>query len=174
MPEPKLTPPTPESSRPNIPYDLLDGSEGIGLFPWSRVSEQMLAAHTYWIGTTRSDGRPHVMPVWGVWLDETFYFSTGPATVNGRNLAANPARVVHLDSGEDVVVLEGVAEEITEPSLVGRINDLYGPTYQWDERMSSFYALRPRVAFAWLCRGGGPASESDFKGSATRWRFRED
>ena len=99
MSDPKR--PTPDSSRPNIPYDLLDSAEGMGLFPWSRVSEKMLSAHIYWIGTTCPDGRPHVMPVWGVLLDETFYFSTEPDTANGRNLAANPALVVHLDSGED-------------------------------------------------------------------------
>ncbi len=161
----------PEPSRPNIPYGLLDSSEGVGLLPWSRLSEQMGDAHCYWVGTTRSDGRPHVMPVWGVWLDESFYFSTGPTTVNGRNLAANPAITVHLESGEDVVILEGVAEEVSDAALIGRINDAYGPKYEWGERMPSFFALRPRVAFAWLCRGGGPASEKDFTGSATRWTF---
>ncbi len=171
MSEPKR--PTPESSRPNIPYDLLDAKEGIGLFPWSRVSEKMREAQTYWIGTTRPDGRSHVMPVWGVWLDETFYFSTGDNSVNGRNLAANPALVVHLDSGEDVVILEGVAERITAASLVGQINDVYGPKSQWQERMPSVYALRPHIAFAWLSRGGGPSSERDFSGSATRWRFQD-
>ena len=167
------TPPAPRASRPNIPYGLLDATEGDGLFPWSRVSERMLAAHIYWIGTTRPDGRPHVMPVWGIWLDETFYFSTGANSVNGRNLAANPSLTVHLESGEDVIVLEGRAEEISEPPLIARINDVYGPKYDWDQRMPSFYALRPTVAFAWLCRGGGPASEKDFTGTATRWRFQE-
>ena len=83
MSDPKRPPPEP--SRPNIPYGLLDASEGQGLFPWSQVSDRMLAAHIYWIGTTRPNGRPHVMPVWGVWLDETFYFSTGANTVNGQN-----------------------------------------------------------------------------------------
>ena len=58
----------PEPSRPNIPYGLLDSSVGVGLLPWSRLSEQMGDAHCYWVGTTRSDGRPHVMPVWGVVL----------------------------------------------------------------------------------------------------------
>ncbi len=171
MPEPRRS--VPEPSRPDIPYDLLESTDGEGLFAWSRLSEQMRDAHIYWVGTTRPDGRPHVMPVWGVWLDETFYFSTGPTTVNGRNLAANPALVVHLESGEDTVILEGVAEQVTEPSLVGRINDLYGPKYDWAEQMPAFYALRPHIAMAWLCRGGGPASESDFKGTATRWRFRD-
>ena len=61
-----------------------------------------------------------------------------------------------------------------DATLIGRINDLYGPKYDWAERMPSFYALRPHVAFYWACRGGGPSSEADYKGSATRWRFRHD
>ncbi len=163
-----------KSSRPNIPYGLLDSNEGVGLLPWRRLSERMGEAHCYWVATTRPDGRPHVMPVWGVWLDETFYFSTGPTTVNGRNLANNPEVSVHLESGEDVAIIEGVAEETSDTALIDRINDAYGPKYEWERRMPSYYAVRPRVAFAWLCRGGGPASEKDFQGSATRWKFDDD
>ena len=155
-------------------YGLADAGSGRGLLPWDWAAERLSSAHNYWLATAAQDGRPHLMPVWGVWLDETFYFSTGPTTVNGRNLAANPALVVHLESGEDTVILEGVAEQVTEPSLVGRINDLYGPKYDWAQQIPAFYALRPHIAMAWLCRGGGPTSESDFKGTATRWRFRDD
>ena len=158
-------------SRPNIPYGLLDADEGEGLMSWGDLSAKMRDALCYWLATTRPDGRPHVMPVWGVWLDETFYFSTGPTTVNGRNLVANHAIAVHLESGEDAVILEGRAEQVNEPSLLRRINEVYGPKYDWDRPMQECYALRPNVAFAWLCRGNGPSSEKDFLGSATRWRF---
>ena len=163
-----------QTDRPNIPYDLLDATEGAGLLAWDELCAKMRDALCYWIGTTCPDGRPHVVPVWGVWLDETFYFSSGPS-VNGRNLKANPSVVVHLESGEDAVIFEGVVEDVgADATLIGRINDLYGPKYDWAERMPSFYALRPHVAFYWACRGGGPSSEADYKGSATRWRFRHD
>ncbi len=164
----------PEPSRPNIPYGLLGPGEGMGLLPWRRVSEKMQSAHIYWVATTCPDGRPHATPVWGVWLDETFYFSNGRDTRTGHNLAANPAIAVHLESGEDAVILEGVAQEVTEPSLIARVNGIYRPKYQWDEPVRPLYALRPRVAFAWLCRGGGPASANDYTGSATRWPFQNE
>ena len=158
-------------SRPNIPYDLLAADEGTGLMSWDDLSAKMRDALSYWLATTRPDGRPHVVPVWGVWLDETFYFSTGPTTVNARNLAANPAIAIHLESGEDAVILEGRAEPVSEPSLVGRINEVYVPKYDEDHPMQHFYALRTNVAFAWLCRGTGRSAERDFQGSPTRWRF---
>ena len=35
----------------------------------------------------------------------------------------NPHLVVYLESGDDVVILDGVAEEITDPLLLLRIDD---------------------------------------------------
>jgi pyridoxamine 5'-phosphate oxidase-like protein len=46
------------------------------MLPWTWARRRLVAAHNYWISTTRPDGRPHAMPVWGLWLDETFLFST--------------------------------------------------------------------------------------------------
>lgn len=71
-----------------------------------------MRARNYWVVTTRSDGKPHSVPVWSIWLDETFYFGTDRRSRKGRNLATNPGLVVHLESGDDVVILEGVAEEV--------------------------------------------------------------
>jgi hypothetical protein len=149
-------------------YGLLAADDGRGLFPWSWVQERMAAARNYWIGSTRPDGRPHVMPVWGVWLDDVFYFSTGVTSRKARNLAANPAIVVHLESGDDVVVMEGTAERMDDPALKSRVNAVYAPKYKMEEDVISsgpLYGLRPQVVFAWL--------ESDFPGSATRWRFEQ-
>ncbi len=162
----------PEPSRPQA-EDYGISTSGDGMLPWSRVSERMSAARNYWVGTTRPDGRPHVAPVWGVWFDETFYFGTGPRSRKGRNLAENPNVVVHLESGDDVVILEGVAEAIADPdlSLFERITDAYAAKYVNPETGEPFrpesaegmFAVRPRVAFAWL--------ERNFPRSATRWLF---
>lgn len=145
-------------------------SEQEGLLPWSFASQQMAAARNYWIGTTRPDGRPHAAPVWGVWVDEVFYFGTGPGSVKARNLAANPAMVVHLESGDDVVILEGTAEWMTavEPALWQRIADQYAAKYNGfrpdpPSPQGPFVVLRPRVALGW--------QETDFVRSATRWSF---
>jgi len=64
-----------------------------------------------WIATTRPDGQPHSRPVWGVWLDITFYFSTGSLAT--QNLAAQSAITVHLESGNEVVIIEGTAQQVT-------------------------------------------------------------
>jgi Pyridoxamine 5'-phosphate oxidase len=81
------------------------------LLPWSWAEQRLVAARTYWIATTRPDGRPHCRPVWGVWLADGFWFSTG--SLARHNLAANPQITVHLESGDQVVIVEGVAAAVT-------------------------------------------------------------
>ena len=161
----------PQPDRPNIPYGLRAPDEGVGLLPWSRVAERMRHAYVYWVATASPENRPHVIPVWGVWLDETFYFSNGPTTRTGRNLAANSSVAVHLESGEDVVIIEGAVEPIDDVALVDRINDAYARKYLWHERVEGWYGLRAEAAFAWLCPSIGLGAESVYAGSATRWRF---
>ena len=81
----------------------------------------MSGPRNYWVATVRPDGRLHAVPVWGVWLNGTFHFGGGRRTRKARNLAVNP----RLESGDDVVILDGVAEEITDPSLLVCIDDAY-------------------------------------------------
>ena len=153
----------PTRSRPHIPgYGVPTSDEG--LLPWSHVAERLEQARNYWVGTAGMDGRPHAVPVWGAWVDGALYFGAGPRT--GRNLAANPAVVIHLESGDDVVILEGTAEEVTnpDPSFVGRYADAFAAKYDWRPDTAGGYVLRPRVAYAW----------SKFPGDATRWRFGDD
>ena len=71
-------PTEPQADRPNMPeYGLAEAEAGLGLLPWTWALERLQPARNYWLATTRPDGRPHVMPVWGVWVENRFYFSTG-------------------------------------------------------------------------------------------------
>jgi PPOX class probable F420-dependent enzyme len=159
----------PQADRPEMPeeYGILAQHGGSGLRSWQDVTQQLARARNYWVATARPDGRPHVMPVWGIWLDGAFWFSTSRRSRKGRNLAAEPHLAVHLESGDDVVILEGEAEEVTEEEQLVRFADTYETKYGFrpDTQVANTvtYRLRPRVAFAWL--------ESDFPGGATRWRF---
>jgi pyridoxine/pyridoxamine 5'-phosphate oxidase len=136
-----------------------------GLLSWAGAAEKLAKARNYWVATTRPDGRPHAVPVWGVWLDGVFSFATERASRKARNLAANPAVAVHLESGDDAVMLEGRAWEVTQPSRRAAFDDAYFAKYA--VRLAdvpgevSVWAVRPRVALAW--------QEKDFPGTATRW-----
>src|SRR3954468_22320223 len=100
---------TPISSRPLMPdgYGVPEHDEG--LLEWSWAVERLTAARNYWFCTTRPDGRPHAMPAWAAWVNGTLYFDGSPETRRGRNLAQNASIGVHLESGDEVVILEGRA-----------------------------------------------------------------
>jgi hypothetical protein len=87
-----------------------------------------------------------------------------PESRKGRNLARDPRVVVHLESGDEVVVLEGRVEEI---ALDERLADAYEAKYDYRPSPGHpeglWYRLRPRVAYAWL--------EADYPRTATRFAF---
>ncbi|HEY7295622.1 MAG TPA: pyridoxamine 5'-phosphate oxidase family protein [Dehalococcoidia bacterium] len=164
----------PVRDRPGIPasYGIHGGEEG--MLAWAWVNRRLEVAQNYWICSTRPDGRPHAMPVWGVWIDGAVLFSTGRSTRKARNIAANPNVVVHLESGDDTVILEGVAEEVSDPALLARMDSAYAVKYvdpssgegyptPEDRSDSPVYAVRPRIVQAWR--------EATYPATATRWRF---
>ncbi|MGQ7297381.1 pyridoxamine 5'-phosphate oxidase family protein [Quadrisphaera sp. KR29] len=97
----------PRAERPTMPegYGLPETTDGV--LPWAAVEERLVAAQHYWLATTRPDGRPHVVPRWGVWLEGRFWYDGAPTTVHARNLASNAACSLHLEDGAQAVVVEG-------------------------------------------------------------------
>jgi general stress protein 26 len=120
------------------------------------------------LGTTRPNRSPHMMPVWGVLMDNVFYFSSGEKSRKARNLRSNPKCVVSIENqdNKEAIILEGAAEKVSEKTLAKRFKEAYQAKYKYD--MSAFnepiYAVRPRVVFAFSAYG-------DFGGTATRWKF---
>ena len=158
----------PIASRPNIPgYGIMDANSGKGLLPWTWATEHLIKAHTYLVATTRSDGRPHVMPVWGLWLEGAFYFSTGRKSRKARNLSENPGCVVSIELSGESVIVEGVAEEITEKAVLQQCCEAYNAKYHWEMEANDepFFAVRPSVVFGFI------ENDSLFTSTATRWIF---
>jgi hypothetical protein len=161
---------TPKADRPYVEgYGIPETIEGV--LPWSHVEERMQAALNYWIGTVDPQGHPHATPVWGAWLDGTLFFDGSPQTRRGRNLASNPNVVIHLESGADVVILQGQADQIMGPDrpLAERLVAAYTAKYKdfgyapspdtW--KTGGLYRVTVRTAYAW----------TQFPQDATRWRL---
>jgi hypothetical protein len=104
------------------------------------------------------------MPVWGLWDGDGVVFSTSPQSRKGRNLARDPRVVVHLESGDEVVVVEGAVERILlEDALVDAYDEKYGFRPEPGSPDGLWYRVLPRVAYAWL--------ERDYPRTATRFSF---
>lgn len=132
-----------------------------GLLPFAFLEERLTRSRGYWLATTRPDGSPHSMPLWGVWQDGTFLFDTHPQSQKVTNLTNDPRAVVHLESTEEVVVLEGaveVHEDVPEEAFA-RFADAFEAKY--GRRPFGAFAFTPRVAYAWV--------NSDYRGSVTRF-----
>ena len=162
-------PPAYPGTRPEMPgaYGISVSAEG--LLSWEWVRQQMTQSCNYWISSTRPDGRPHAMPVWGVWLNDRLFFGTARKSRKALNLAANPAVSCHTESGDEAVIIEGVVEEVTDLELFNRITAAISEKYPnmpeeaEPDPENITYAVRARTVFAFR--------ERDFPQSATRWRF---
>ncbi len=148
---------------------------------WKRGRRALEDAELYWLSTVRPDGRPHVTPLLGVWLDGALYFCTGSNERKAKNLAQNPGCVLTTGcndlNGLDVVV-EGhalaVSDEVERRNVADTFESKYGPHFEapdgtWAELGDAIregnvvlYRVVPSVAFGF--GKGGPYSQ-------TRWRF---
>ena len=155
---------TPKASRPHMPgYGLLPADQGKGLKPWSYAVERLSRSRGYWISTTCPDGRPHSVPIWGLWLRDEFAFSTGAQSKKARNLLANPHVVIGVEPSDDSIVLEGEARLMDDAAWKREFVTAYNAKYSWAMKDEPMYSVRPIVAFSF--------SEAEFSDGSTRWTF---
>lgn len=148
---------------------------------WAQARGDLQDAQVFWLSTVRPDGRPHVTPLLGVWLDGALYFCTGSTERKAKNLAQNPHCVLTTGSnqldGLDLVV-EGICARVSEATelrqVAGTFESKYGPRLTAPEGTwfglgdairdgsSLVYRVAPSTAF-----GFGKGEQF----SQTRWRF---
>lgn len=150
--------------------ELLQFPEGYGTatttLPWDVVRAALETAERYWVATTRDDGRPHVVPVDGIWLDDLWYYGGSPEAVHQQTVRANPQVVMHLEDAMKAVIVEGevrltkpTSEVARELAVVSRKKYGYAPTVR--EYQKGVPTLFPTRVLAW----------TSFPKDATRFRF---
>ncbi len=100
-----------------------------GFIPWNTVEMSLKALRTIWISTTRPDGRPHAVTVWFVWDGTSLYFISNRTLQKAKNLAHQPWVVAHAGDGDDVILLEGPAEIVTDQEELARVDAAYQEKY---------------------------------------------
>lgn len=179
---------TPVTERP-----LTDGDGGTT--PWTVAQERLEnpeKARTYWLATVRPDGRPHVMPVIGIWFDGALYFISGDATRKGRNLADDSRCVIAVSSTTlpslDIIV-EGDAVKVTDQPTLQRVTDAYRSRLEWPLEVKgdgvhgpnaptaglppySVFRLTPATVFGLPGTTGMEQFDPADLPRPTRWRFK--
>ena len=152
----------PRRDRPEIPDGYGVPTRTDGLLTWSVVEERLTTALHYWLATVRPDETPHVVPRWGVWLDGRFWYDGAPTTQHSRNRGRNPACTLNLESGTEVVIVEGTATATRADAdgLGARLADAFTKYHLYDYRPEAdawagddgggLGVLTPRRALAWF------------------------
>ena len=143
--------------------------------PWSWAAAKLAGNRNFWVVTASAAGRPHALPVWGVWDDgeHRFAFSCGPRSRKAANLAANPQAVVTVDDTVECVSVEGKAVRVDDGDRQQVWIDRYLAKYRPVApdltpefvRANLLFELVPERAFAIVER------EDEFAERATRWAF---
>ena len=161
----------PAVSRPYMPgYGISPAGQGSDVLAWSWAVEQLTASRNYWVATAGPDGQPHAMPVWGVWLDDALWFSSGGRSRKVRNLRANPHCAITTQDPEQPIMVQGRAEIVQDLALIKAFLDATNTKYDQnfemdflDPAVNVTFRVRPRKVIA--------LREAEFTTSSTRWTF---
>jgi hypothetical protein len=147
----------PKVLRPKFPKGYVD--HPLSEVAWEYVEKRLIESINYWLCSVRPNGQPHVVPRWGAFIDGKLYYDGSPETLHARNLETNPHVTLHLESGNDVVIMDGTAQPAGKPKLdlAERLSEVYCAKYesdgyapkpdQWDQE--GLYVFTPRQCLAW-------------------------
>ncbi|MEO8229356.1 MAG: pyridoxamine 5'-phosphate oxidase family protein [Chloroflexota bacterium] len=152
--------------------------------PWSRALEALESSPPgadtrRFLASTRPDGRPHLAGVGAVWHDDRVYFVSGAGTHKSRNLAENPNCAISISMADIDVVIEGVAERVTDDATLQRLAQRYAeegwPATVEDGAFTYDYSAPSAGPPPWDLYVVAPVTVygvlSAEPGGATRWRF---
>lgn len=159
-------------------YGIRERDDDSQMVDWDWVRQQAVATPNWWVCTTNADGSPQTAPVWGVWAHDAVWFSTGETAVKARNLRRDARVIVHVESGNDMVMVHGEAEFLTIEEVgaepMAEVDAAYAGKYVDPETGEPFplstaippgghvLRVRPQRVLAW--------KESDFVNSAAEFR----
>jgi hypothetical protein len=114
------------------------------------VDERLITERNIWLATTRPNGKPHLVPIWFVWVGERAYICTPAESVKARNLAANPRATFALEDGNRPRIVECGARTLLRP-YPAEIVQAFLEKYAWNIRNDSVYnALIELAPEKWL------------------------
>jgi Pyridoxamine 5'-phosphate oxidase len=135
------------------------------LLTWDFVAEQMSNSRYYWLSSSNVKGYPHVVPVWGVWYENRIHFDGSYKTAWSINLNRDPHIAVHLPSGDQVVIIEGLADPLGDDDIDSdtwkKLDSAFQTKYNV-EQGSPYWVVYPSKVLAW---------DNANLQSMTRWIF---
>ncbi|CAN5700528.1 pyridoxamine 5'-phosphate oxidase family protein [soil metagenome] len=156
---------------------------GSQVLNWSDVRDALAIRQgsemIYFLGTVRSDGRPHAAGVGPYYHDGDFYLVTGLHTQKAKNFTANPAATLSTRILGYDLTLEGMIDRVIDPETLETLAAIYREG-GWPAEVEGDALTAPYSA-----PSAGPPPWQVFRfrisqavvlklseeGGATRWRF---
>jgi nitroimidazol reductase NimA-like FMN-containing flavoprotein (pyridoxamine 5'-phosphate oxidase superfamily) len=149
--------------------------------PWERARSGLEQGRTFWLATLHPGGRPHVVPILAVMVDGVLHFCASDRSRKAKNLATDPHCAVTTSGDSLDLVVEGVAEAVTDNTTAQRVAAAYEAKYGWQPEARQemlwgdgaptagpppyrIYRVAPTTAF------GFPTDDTTIP---TRWSFAE-
>lgn len=120
---------------------------------WRAIEARLGRESTIWVATVRYDGRPHLTPVWFIWLDEKLYITIGRESQKYANLYGNQNIALSLPDTGNVIIIEGEAH-VAQSSAIDTLGDYFYHKYEWDFRYDDsadwqLIEITPHKIMAW-------------------------
>jgi hypothetical protein len=137
--------------RPGIPESYGIETSDAGMLDWADVSGTLASSRLFWVSTVAPTGAPHLIPIWGAWVDDAAYIEGGDDTRWARNLAQGDGRVhLGVDHGGTQVIVRGTASQVDLPGDLQReVADAYDSRYPYRPEGTRFTRITPSQVLAW-------------------------
>lgn len=118
----------------------------------SEQAQRLREDMNLWLATVRADGKPHLVPIWFVYLQNRIIICIEPGSVKGRNLLKNARVSLALEDGSHPLLCEGNARLVLD-DIPSEINDLFKQKYNWDiseeTRYTQLIEIIPEKWLSW-------------------------
>lgn len=120
---------------------------------WRAIEARLSRESTIWLATVRQDGRPHLVPVWFIWLDGKIYIAVGIQSQKYVNISYNQSVALSLPDTTSVILIEGLAYA-TDGKAIDTLADHFYNKYEWDFRYDDtnnwkLLVIAPHKILAW-------------------------
>jgi PPOX class probable F420-dependent enzyme len=102
-----------------------------------QVERRLQTEQNLWLATVRPNSRPHLVPIWFVWVAGKIHLCTGADSVKVRNLKQNPRVSIALEDGTQPIVIEGLAQPIGRADAA--VQAEFQRKYDWDITSDDVY-----------------------------------
>jgi PPOX class probable F420-dependent enzyme len=132
----------------------------------AHIDRRLRTEPIIWLTTSSPSGHPHMVPMWFLWDGRMILLFSLPNTRKLHNITANSAVVLALeaaDQGYDVVIMDGRAELIDDPTVSGlmpafvekyRAVPRRWPPHEWAKKFTEVIQVSPVKLTAWKTKPG--------------------